>query len=135
MVKQHALNQYQQVNVQSTVAAASPHRLVQMLMDGVLQRVAEARGALSRSEIALKGERIGKAISIVGGLREALNRDLENRLVEDLDALYDYVQRRLIEANTTSDDAILVEVSQLMHTVKEGWDGIAQDPAAQMQPA
>jgi flagellar protein FliS len=134
MVKQHALNQYQQVNVQSTVAAASPHRLVQMLMDGVLQRVAEARGALSRSEIALKGERIGKAISIVGGLREALNRDLENRLVEDLDALYDYVQRRLIEANTSSDDAILVEVSQLMHTVKEGWDGIAQDPAAQ-QPA
>jgi flagellar protein FliS len=112
------------------VAGASPHRLVQMLLDGVLQRIAEARGALSRSEIALKGEKIGKAIAIVGGLREALNTDLENRLVEDLDALYDYVQRRLLEANTTNNDAILVEVSQLMRTVKEGWDGIAQDPAA-----
>ena len=129
MVKQQALNQYQQVNVQAMVAGASPHRLVQMLMDGALQRIAEARGALSRSEIALKGEKIGKAIAIVGGLREALNTDLENRLVEDMDALYDYVQRRLLEANTTNNDAILVEVSQLMRTVKEGWDGIAQDPA------
>jgi flagellar protein FliS len=129
MVKQQALNQYQQVNVQAGVVTASPHRLVQMLMDGALQRIAEARGALSRSDLALKGEKIGKAIAIVGGLRESLNTDLENRLVEDLDALYDYMQRRLLQANVSNNDDMLAEVSQLIRTVKEGWDGISQDPA------
>ena len=131
MVNQRALNQYQQVSVQASVAAASPHRLVQMLMEGALQRIAEARGAMMRSEFALKGEKIGKAVSIVGGLRDALNGDVKNRLVEDLDALYEYMQRRLVEANQTNNDAVLEEVSGLMRTIKEGWDGIAQDPAVQ----
>jgi flagellar protein FliS len=131
MVNQRALNQYQQVNLQSAVSAASPHRLVQMLMSGALQRIAEARGALARGEVPLKGEKISKAISIVGGLREALNTEVKNRLVEDLDSLYDYMQRRLIEANSNNSDAMLEEVSQLLFTVKEGWDGIANDPAVQ----
>jgi flagellar protein FliS len=131
MVNQQAVNQYKQINVHANAVSASPHRLIQMLMDGFVQRVAEARGAMSRREIAAKGELIGKAIAILGGLREALNRDLENRLVDDLDALYDYMQRRLLQANVKNDDAMLVEVGQLMRNVKEGWDGIAQDPAVQ----
>lgn len=130
MVNQRALNQYQQVSIESAVNAASPHRLIQMLMEGALQRIAEARGALQRSDVAVKGEKIGKAISIIGGLREALNTELKNRLVGDLDALYEYMQTRLLEANAKSSDAMLEEVSGLLHTVKQGWDGIAQEAAS-----
>lgn len=71
-----ALRQYQKVGAQAQTSEASPHRLVQMLMEGGLDRIAQARGAIDRKDIAAKGEAIGKAIGIIGGLREGL--DLEN---------------------------------------------------------
>jgi flagellar protein FliS len=130
MVNQRALSQYQSVNVAAAVEAASPHRLVQMLMQGCLQRLAEARGAMARGDVAAKGLALGKAIDIVGGLQSALNREVESSLPQQLDALYSFMQRRLVEANLENDVAIVDEVAGLMRTVKEGWDGIAQEAAA-----
>ena len=71
-----ALRQYQKVGSQAQTSEASPHRLVQMLMEGGLDRIAQAKGAMSRKDLAGKGVSIGKAIAIIGGLREGL--DLEN---------------------------------------------------------
>ncbi|MDB6061224.1 MAG: flagellar export chaperone FliS [Verrucomicrobiaceae bacterium] len=130
MVSQRALSQYQKVNSEAAVESASPHKLIQMLMQGCLQRIAEGRGALQRREIAAKGEAISKAINIVAGLQASLNKEVGGILPQQLDALYDYMQRRLIEANSKNSDAMLEEVAQLMRTVKEGWDGIDQGAAA-----
>jgi len=129
MVSQRALNQYQQVNTGAAVEAASPHRLIQMLMQGCLQRIAEAKGALARSDVPARGVAIGKAINIVSGLQSSLNKEVGSELPHQLDALYDYMQRRLLEANLQSSEVILDEVASLMRTVKEGWDGI--EPLAQ----
>ena len=128
MVNQRALSQYQTINVAAAVESASPHRLVQMLMQGCLQRLAEAKGAIARGDIAAKGEALGKAINIVGGLQSSLNKEVQSPLPQQLDELYIYMQRRLVEANLHGDVAMVDEVSGLMRTVKEGWDGIA--PAA-----
>ena len=68
-----ALKQYQTVNTQAQVFDASPHRLIQMLMEGGLSRLAQAKGAMERGQVALKGELLGKAIAIIGGLREGLD--------------------------------------------------------------
>jgi flagellar protein FliS len=68
-----ALNQYSQVAVQSGISAGSPHRLIQMLMDGALERIATAKGHMERGEVAAKGEQISWAISIVEGLRVSLD--------------------------------------------------------------
>jgi len=129
MVSQHALNQYQQINTGAAVESASPHRLIQMLMQGCLQRIAEAKGALARADVPARGNAISKAIGIVAGLQSSLNKDVGGDLSEKLDALYDYMQRRLLEANVASSEVMLDEVASLMRTVKEGWDGI--DPLAQ----
>lgn len=69
-----ALRQYQQVSTQSQLAEASPHRLIQMLFEGALDRLAQAQGALARGQVAEKGLLIGKVIGIVGGLREGLDK-------------------------------------------------------------
>ena len=69
-----ALRQYQQVSTQSQLAEASPHRLIQMLFEGALDRLAQAQGALARGQVAEKGLLIGKVIGIVGGLREGWTR-------------------------------------------------------------
>ena len=119
-----AMKQYQRVSVQSEVFEASPHRLIQMLMDGGLERIAQARGAIQRERFAEKGELIGKAISIVGGLREPLDHKVSGGLSQNLDSLYEYMIRRLLDANRGNDIVALDEVSGLLREVKTGWDAI-----------
>ncbi|MGH8483005.1 MAG: flagellar export chaperone FliS [Pseudomonas sp.] len=124
-----ALRQYQKVNGVAQTSEASPHRLVQMLMQGGLDRIAQAKGAMARNDVAQRGILIGKAIGIVGGLREGL--DLENHAdsLAELDNLYAYMSKRLVEANVQNDPEILNEVARLLITVKEGWDAIGDQPA------
>jgi flagellar protein FliS len=119
-----AMYQYKQVGVHSAVMDASPHRLVQMLMEGVLEKVALAKGNIARKEIAKKGENISKAITIVDGLHASLNKEAGGALSENLSNLYDYMSRRLIMANIRSDESILDEIANLMLEVKAGWDAI-----------
>lgn len=128
MYAMSALKQYQTVSTTSQVSDASPHRLIQMLMEGGLSRIAQARGALSRGQLSQKGELIGKTIAIVGGLRESLNHQQGGDIAGNLDRLYEYMISRLIEANVKNEEAPLVEVADLLRNVKEGWDAIA--PAA-----
>ncbi|QBF25857.1 flagellar export chaperone FliS [Pseudomonas tructae] len=124
-----ALRQYQKVNGVAQTSEASPHRLVQMLMQGGLDRIAQAKGAMARNDVPQRGVLIGKAIGIVGGLREGL--DLENHAdsLADLDNLYAYMSKRLVEANVQNDPEILNEVARLLITVKEGWDAIGDQSA------
>lgn len=120
-----ALRQYQSVNAHAQTSEASPHRLVQMLMQGGLDRIAQAKGALERKDIATKGLCIGKAVAIIGGLREGLNQEEVATNLAKVDSLYDYMMRRLTEANISNDEKILDEVGGLLSNVKEGWDAIA----------
>ncbi len=120
-----AMRQYQSVNNQAQALAADPHRLIQMLMEGGLTRLAQARGAMERDQTALKGELLSKAIAIVGGLRQGLDVKQGGELAENLDRLYEYMTTRLMEANIKNDPAIIEEVSDLLREVKTGWDAIA----------
>jgi len=120
-----ALHHYQQVNTHAQVLEANPHRLIQMLMEGGLSRLAQAKGAMSRGQIAEKGILIGKAIDIIGGLRECLDPEKGGQIASNLNELYLYMTRRLIEANRHNDEAKIDEVAKLLRTIKEGWDGIA----------
>ena len=120
-----AMKQYQQVSIEAQVSDANPHRLIQLLMQGGLERLAQARGAMEREQIPEKGILIGKAIGIIGGLREALDSERGGELAGHLDRLYEYMIARLVEANTSNDTSLLDEVSALLLEVKSGWDGIS----------
>jgi flagellar protein FliS len=121
-----AMKQYQSVNTQAQAVDASPHRLIQMLMEGGLTRIAQARGAMERQQTAMKGELIGKAIGIIGGLRASLDLQQGGELAANLDSLYQYMVSRLLEANVKNDAAQLDEVAGLLRDVKTGWDAIGQ---------
>ena len=121
-----ALNQYQQMGVQSQVNDASPHRLIQLMLDHALGRIAGARGAMEAGEVAAKGELIGRAIDLVEGLRISLDREAGGELAENLFALYEYMGRRLLEANLHNDVTILDEVSSLLRELQEGWRVMGQ---------
>lgn len=120
-----AMRQYQTVNNEAQAIEASPHRLIQMLLDGGLTRIAQARGAIERGWTAEKGELIGKAVGIVGGLRNGLDFEKGGDLAQNLDRLYDYMTVKLTEANVHNDVARLDEVANLLREIKSGWDAIA----------
>jgi flagellar protein FliS len=127
---QEALKQYRQLGLETQINNATPHRLIQLLMDGALERLNGAKAAMERGDAATKGVLINKAMGIISGLRSSLNMSVEGTdLPERLDNLYDYMVRRLLEASTFNKTEMIVEVIDLLKTIKSGWDGI--EPQAQ----
>ncbi|ABI71030.1 flagellar export chaperone FliS [Shewanella frigidimarina] len=122
-----SLQSYRKVSLESEIAVASPHRIIQMMFEGALQRIAQAKYAIQQKNPAQKGENIGKAVSIIAGLSGSLNMDAGADVSANLDSLYEYMLRRLSEANVANDIEMLEEVSALVRTIKEGWDTIPQD--------
>ena len=122
-----AMKQYQQVGVQAQVTEASPHRLIQLLMQGGLDRIYQAMGAIEFGRVAEKGELIGKSIAIVGGLREALDFNEGGEIAQNLDRLYEYMIMRLTDANRKNDPSLLGEVADLLREIKLAWDQISPD--------
>lgn len=119
-----ALKEYTKIGVHTEIDGATPHRLIQMLMEGALQRISKARTSLKENNIPEKGEFISSAISIIGGLRDSLDHKAGGGIATNLDALYEYMSRRLIVANATNDDAIFSEVYGLLMEIKTAWDQI-----------
>lgn len=119
-----AAQSYASVKVHSSVETASPHRLVQMLFEGALERIAQAKGAMLQNQIARKGELIGKATAIVGGLQGSLNDKEGGNLAANLDGLYDYIIRRLSQANFENNPDYLDECGRLLGEIKSAWDAI-----------
>lgn len=119
-----AVQNYSSVKVHSSVETASPHRLIQMLFEGALERIAQAKGAMLQNQIARKGELIGKAVAIVGGLQGSLNDKEGGALAANLDGLYDYIIRRLSQANFENNPDYLDECGRLLGEIKTAWDAI-----------
>lgn len=122
-----ALDQYKAVGVQSGITDATPHQMITMLLDGALDRIASAKGAIARNEVARKGELLGSAITIIDGMRASLDYNGGGEIAANLGSLYDYIERRLLEANALADVAILDEVGGLLKEVKSGWNSIPAD--------
>ncbi|KKX64014.1 flagellar export chaperone FliS [Pseudomonas putida] len=122
-----ALRAYQKVNSHAQISEASPHRLIQMLYEGGLDRLAQAKGAIARGDIAQKCLMITKAIDIITGLRQGLHEEKaeDPASIQQLDSLYEYMNSQLLKANVSSDPEIIDEVVRLLTTLKSGWDAIA----------
>lgn len=116
--------QYRQVSAAAMVQDASPHRLIQLMFDGLMARLAAARGQIVRRDIPGRAKSIGSAVAILGGLQQCLDDAKGGDLARNLDALYEYAQQRLFRANVDNDVAALDEVVDLLGGIKSAWDAI-----------
>lgn len=119
-----ALKNYANVKVNAAIESASSHQLIAMLLDGLLERISQIKGAITQKNIALKGEKVNQATSILFGLRDSLNKDVGGELPERLDSLYEYIQRRIRQAHVENDTSILDECYQLVAEINSGWKEI-----------
>lgn len=129
------IGHYNQVSRVSGVTDADPHRLVLMLLEGALGKIAAVKGLMLRGDIAKKGELISQAISIIVGLRSSLNKNAGGEIAENLDRLYEYIEAQLLQANIKNDVSILDEVTGLLKEVKAGWEAIPHEIRAETDTA
>ena len=122
-----AFELYKKTRTNTAVEDASPHKLISMMMDGALEKVAIAMGAMERKQPAVTGESISKAISIVDNLRVAIDHDVGGKIAANLHDLYDYITRRLLEANIMTDVSMLEEVAALLTEIKIAWAQVPTD--------
>lgn len=129
------VNAYANVSLETGIASASPHKLIVMLYDGVLAALLKAKSNMIARNIPAKGAAISQAITIIdNGLRVSLDLKAGGEIAENLDALYDYMSRRLFQANLKNDVAIVEEVHGLLSSLREAWVAIG-DKAGQPQSA
>ena len=114
---------YQQNSV-AGVESADAHQLVGLLLDGAMDRIAQARGHLQHGNVAAKGSCISKAVAIIGALRDSLDHAVDPAFSQRLESLYEYVTRRLLYAQLHDHVAALDEAARLLAPVREGWQGI-----------
>jgi flagellar protein FliS len=121
------LDSYRNVKAYGNLADASPYQVIQLMLDALLSRIAEATGHIERGEVAAKGEKIGKALGIIEGLLLGLDKERGGDIALNLERLYDYASRTLLKANLENRVDLLKEVSSLLREIKLGWDGIAAE--------
>jgi flagellar protein FliS len=122
-----AVTAYSSLDVETGVAGASPQKLVLMLYDGALKAIFDAKVAMARSEIPLKGSAISKAIAIIDeGLRPALDMNAGGEIAANLMALYDYIGSRLLYANLKNDPHSLDESARLLSELRAAWETLDQ---------
>lgn len=121
MNPQAALKSYAKVQYRSNVEVASPHRLIDMLYEGAIERIAQAKGAIEFGTVELKGNKINSAVKIVGGLRESLNTDEGGDLAMNLDNLYVYIQELISQGHRHNDVTKLDEAITLLGDLRSAW--------------
>jgi flagellar protein FliS len=123
--------------LESKILSADAVELVQILYQSALEAVENARRSLKQGEIAARSKQIGRACAILTELTVSLDHNAGGDLSHTLSDLYDYMQRRLIEANFKQIEPPLAEVSKLLATLLEGWLNCkvsAPDPVLQAHP-
>jgi flagellar secretion chaperone FliS len=108
----------------------SPLELVVMLYDGAIRFLGQARDAQTRGDNRGRAQGVSRALAIVSELQNTLDVERGCDIAGELDRIYHYVTRRLLDVTTTGDVAALDEVLQLIGTLREGWAQASQSAPA-----
>ncbi|WP_163935849.1 flagellar export chaperone FliS [Paraferrimonas sp. SM1919] len=119
-----SLQSYRKVSVEAQVQDASPHRVIQLLFASCLERLAKAKYGIENNDLALKSDNLTKAVQIIQSLNQSLVMDEDNDVAENLQNLYDYILTNLSSAILENNTDAIEVASDLVRTLKEGWDAI-----------
>ncbi|MBO5567136.1 MAG: flagellar export chaperone FliS [Succinivibrio sp.] len=120
------LKAYRRTNLEAELSVADPHRIIQMLFDGLIERLSQAKGAIERKDFEYKADRLSKAVGIINGLQLSLDRKQDPELGNRLFALYDYMKDLLNKATTSLEITPIDECISLIMPIKQAWDQIPE---------
>lgn len=127
-MKQLGINAYANVGLETGVVDASPLKLTVMLYEGAITACIQAQQAMQQNNIAQKGACITKAVSIIdNGLRASLDKRAGGEIANNLDQLYQYMTRSLMQASLHLDLKKVGEIQQLLMELKSAWESLEKN--------
>ena len=123
------VKKYHQLDISTSIDAATPHQLIDMLFCGVRDRLNQAQGYMMHSDQAGKAKAINACVEILNGLQASLDHEQGGEIAANLEGLYDYMQRRLFRASADNDIEGIREVSDLLATLRSAWTSIEPNAA------
>jgi flagellar protein FliS len=124
-----AVNAYQ-VYRQTQTQTAAPGELVLMLYRGAVRFLTAAIDAIEARNIAEAHDKLLKAQAIISNLLESLDVERGGEVARNLSALYDYMLRRLLEANVRKDARPAREVQVLLRELLPAWEAAVRETSA-----
>jgi len=121
-----AINAYKKDSLKQDVASADPHRLTLMLMQGAIDKLAYAKGFMSRDDLKGRSDNISKATAIFINLRDTLNSEIGGEFAQNLYNLYNYMIDKLTQVDIDNGIAIIDEVISLFAPIKDAWAAIPE---------
>jgi len=122
-----SLQAYKKVSVDSQLSSASPHKVVQMLMSGAIERLIQGKAAMAQGNIPVKGERLGKALDIIISLRGCLSMEDGGDIASNLDQLYEFMITQITTANQENIPQPIDDVIDIIREIKSAWDQIPSE--------
>lgn len=130
-MKKPGVNAYASVGLETGVVDASPLKLIVMLYDGAITACIKAQQAMTQHDIAKKGEYLTHAVTIVdSGLRACLDKRTGGDIAQNLDQLYQYMTRTLMEASVHQDVKRVEQIQQLLMELKGAWETLEKSSVA-----
>jgi flagellar protein FliS len=124
--------------LKTKVMTASPEMLTLMLWDGGIRFAEQAKEAIRRKDIEGSFKALVRSQKIITELSTALKRDINPDLCGKLSALYNFIYRRLVEANISKDEKLVDDALEIMRHQRETWvmlmDKVAKERAGEAQP-
>ena len=117
-----ALNRYKNVQVKT----ASPGELLVMLYDGLFRFLGEAKTAMEAGERTRAAERISRSHQILQHLLAGLNREHAPELCENLEGLYLFSMRHIVNANIHQKPENIGEVIAVLTPLREAWSAVVR---------
>jgi flagellar secretion chaperone FliS len=110
---------------ETSIMTQNRGRLVVMLYDGAIRFLKQAIDDLERQDYAAKGVHIRKALDIIFELNTVLDMEKGGQIVQNLRALYNFMQQHLSEANAKKDPQMIRDVIAVLEELNQGWRAIA----------
>ena len=120
----NGIDAYRQINV----TTADPVRLVLMCYERAIGSLKTVKEKISSKEYEAKGKAIQKTQDILNLLMQSLDFEQGGKIATSLDALYNYMLRRLLEADLKKDEKIIEEVIYFLEELESAWKEIFSAP-------
>lgn len=121
----HSVNQYKTIELKTQVTDANPHELINLLLQGARNHIAAAQGSITRRQLQEKGEHLGKALSIISGLKTSLNQEEGGEIAANLLQIYDYIELLILKANLNNDEELLINCNSFLAKIHSAWQEIS----------
>lgn len=118
------LNKYKSVDIQTRIEAATPHELIELLLQGARNHISSATGYMKNKNMKDKGEHLGKAMDIIENLKTSIDHQKGGDVAVSLMQFYKSIQGLLLNANLNNDEDLLIRANDLLAEILEAWRAI-----------